>query len=254
MADIYSALSRIYRTAGLSRDSEALRVRVFDLIQSAGWLGRRILELGCGVGESACWFSANGFRITAVDRSAAMLSEAQQLAHKMGVSVEWQQEDIVTYQPGTDYDLVLAMNTLNEVRSVRDLETVFHMANRALSMEKMLVFDLATISGLANDGNNDNVIYDDPDALTVVVRSRFSYETLTSTRAYIMYLQDGDRWLREDEMHVFRGYALQAIGTLLQRAGFSVQSVLNPDLTVFDPYEDLQGRAVVIAIKEGNLA
>jgi len=255
MADTYTALSRIYRAAGLSRESEQLRARVFDRIQSVGWLGRRILELGCGVGESACWFSANGFRITAVDRSAAMLAEAQQLAQEMGTSVEWQQQDMLSLDPGTDYDLVISMNTLNELRSIRDLESVFQMANRALGVDKMLLFDLATISGLANQwGNGDQVLFDDPDALTLVVCSRFSYETLASTRAYIMYRHDGECWLREDETHVFRGYALQAVGTLLQRTGFAVQSVLNPDLTPFDPYEDRSGRAIVIAAKERDLA
>jgi SAM-dependent methyltransferase len=254
MAETYTVLARVYKAVGLADASEELRQRLFGKIQSDGWLGRRILDLGCGIGEGCSWFSANGFRVTGVDQSEAMLNEARQAADEIGVTVDWQQGDIREVDAGTDYDLILALNTLNEMRSIRDLEMVFRAANQALSMEKLLAFDLMTIQGLAEHwGNADRVIYDDTQGLTLMVRSRFSFETSANTREYILFQQDGPGWRREDETHVLRGYALQAVGALLQRTGFRVQTVINPLFDTFDPYADETGQAIFLAIKERNI-
>lgn len=254
MSEMYTVLAPVYGQAQFTVESESLRARLFDKIQSEGWLGRRILDLGSGIGETACWFTENGFRVTAVDQSAAMMAEAQNLAAQKNLDIDWRQEDIRALNAGGGYDLVLSINTLNEIRSIRDLEPIFRVANRALDLEKMFVFDLMTIKGFAEKwGNRDYVLYDDPDRLNVLVRSRFSFETSANTRAYVIYQSDGDVWQRQDETHVLRGYAMQAVGALLQRTGFKVQSVINPNLEDFDPYNDQTGRAVMIAFKEQNL-
>jgi SAM-dependent methyltransferase len=237
MADTYTALAPVYKTVGLGDASEALSLRLFEKVQMDGWLGRRILDLGCGMGEAACWFSTNGFRVTGVDQSEAMLAQARAAADAQGGAVNWIQADIKQADAGTDFDLVLIMNTLNETRSIRDLELVFQAANRALSMEKMLLFDLVTIQGLAEQwGNGDQVIYDDPERMILIARNRFSYETSASTRAFILYQHGEHGWHREDETHVVRGYALQAVGALLQRTGFRVATVMDPLFETFDPY------------------
>ena len=74
-----------------------------------------------------------------------------------------------------------------------------------------------------------------------------------NTRAYVIFRQEGAGWQREDETHVLRGYALQAVGALLQRTGFRVQTVINPLFDTFDPYADETGQAIFLAVKERNL-
>ncbi len=251
MSENYAALARIYRRAGFTQESERLRARLFDRIQSQGWLGRRILDLGCGVGETACWFTENGFRATGVDQSSDMLAEAQKLAAEKGLTINWQQGDLRQFDADSGYDLALCLNTLNEIKSIRDMEAVFQATNRALAVGKTFVFDLLTIQGLAEQwGNRDRVLFDDPDNLIVIVRSRFSFESSANTRAYIIYRREGEGWHRDDETHVLRGYAMQAIGALLQRMGFKVQDVISPTFEQFDPYNDQTGRAIFIAVKE----
>jgi ubiquinone/menaquinone biosynthesis C-methylase UbiE len=254
MADKYTVLAQFYTQAGLHEASVQLRRRLFDKIQSDGWLGRRILELGCGTGQTACWFSETGFRVVAVDQSESMLAQARQAAEQQGLSVEWMQADILNFESGNGFDLVLALDTLNEVRSIREMEMAFQQANRALAPGKMLLFDLITIQGLVEQwGNRDWVLYDDPDSLMVMARSRFSYETSANTRAYILYHLQDDGWHRDDETHVLRGFSLQAVGALLQRTGFKVQDVINTRLKRYDPYTDETGRAIFIAEKERDL-
>lgn len=253
MAELYTALARVYETARLHQDSERLRQRLFDKIQFDGWLGRHILDLGCGIGEGAIWFATNGFRVTAIDQSALMLEQAQKKAAAAHAIVDWRHGDFRQMDMGDSYDLVLAMNTLNELRRAGDLENVLHGVNRALSTGKMLLFDLITIQGLAEQwGNSQRVIHDDEDIL-VLVRSSFSYETLINTQIYTIFYRDEAGWHREDETHLLRGFPLQTVGPLLQRTGFRVLNVLNPALELFDPNDDRSGRAIFMAVKERSI-
>ena len=254
MSDNYAARAGIYAKAGLGDASEDLRQRLFDKIQMEGWLGRRILELGCGIGRTACWFSMNGFRITAVDQSPAMLAQARQRAEGQGLVVDWREADMRQMPFDTGFDLVLALDTFNELPTIRDLETVFQKANAALQPGKMLLFDLTTLQGLAEQwGNADRVLYDDRGDLLLLVRSQYSFETMANMRHYILYQQMEGAWHRADELQTVRGYALQAVGALLQRSGFKIDQVVDPALEPFDPTADRTGRAIFLATKARDL-
>ncbi|MFC1959837.1 class I SAM-dependent methyltransferase [Chloroflexota bacterium] len=254
MSEMYAALAKIYKDVGLGDESLVLFHRVFNHVQSDGWLGRRVLDLGCGIGESALWFGANGFRVTAIDRSPDMLEQARQLAQEGGISVEWLPADIRQMTTGSDYDLVIAMNVFNELRRTSDLEAALQRVNYALGMGKLFVFDVMTIQGFAKQwGDGDRVLVD-ADETMLTVRSSFNYETSTNTRSYLIFRQVDGQWSRAAETHILRGYVLQSLGTLLQRTGFKVQSVLNPFFEQFDPVTDQTGRAIFIVAKERDLS
>jgi SAM-dependent methyltransferase len=68
----------------------------------------RAIDLGTGEGRNAIWLAERGWRVTAVDFSAAGLARAARLAAERGVSVDWVQADLLDYQPAPGgYDLVL---------------------------------------------------------------------------------------------------------------------------------------------------
>ncbi|HLI36321.1 MAG TPA: class I SAM-dependent methyltransferase [Streptosporangiaceae bacterium] len=68
----------------------------------------RAIDLGTGEGRNAIWLAERGWRVTAVDFSAAGLARAARLAAERGVSVDWVQADLLDYQPAPgSYDLVL---------------------------------------------------------------------------------------------------------------------------------------------------
>jgi SAM-dependent methyltransferase len=65
------------------------------------------LELACGSGTNAVWLAANGWRTTAVDWSPVGLSNGRVTADRAGVSVDWQERDLFTWQPpARAFDLV----------------------------------------------------------------------------------------------------------------------------------------------------
>lgn len=51
--------------------------------------GRTALEMGCGTGTNAVYLTEQGFQVTAIDGSPLAIEQAQQLAERRQVHVEW---------------------------------------------------------------------------------------------------------------------------------------------------------------------
>lgn len=80
----------------------------FVVEELAGLPPGRALDLGTGEGRNAVWLASRGWHVTAVDFSPVALAKAAKLAEKHGVTVEWAEADLLTYQPAKGaYDLVL---------------------------------------------------------------------------------------------------------------------------------------------------
>jgi 2-polyprenyl-3-methyl-5-hydroxy-6-metoxy-1,4-benzoquinol methylase len=67
------------------------------------------LDAGCGEGADAIWLASTGWTVTGVDVSAVALGRAAAHAAAEGVKVNWQREDLLTWDPGPErFDLVTA--------------------------------------------------------------------------------------------------------------------------------------------------
>ena len=67
------------------------------------------LDAGSGEGADAIWLASRGWAVTAVDVSAVALDRAAAHAEAEGVHVNWQREDLLTWDPGPGrFDLVMA--------------------------------------------------------------------------------------------------------------------------------------------------
>jgi len=74
-----------------------------------GWFTGRALDLGAGEGRHSVWLAALGWKVTAVDFSAAGIDRGREGAQDVGVDVDWVVADVRTWEPpaGVTYDLVL---------------------------------------------------------------------------------------------------------------------------------------------------
>ncbi len=68
------------------------------------------LDLGCGEGADAIWLAGRGWAVTGLDVSAVALGRAAAHAEAAGISedVEWIQQDLASWVPDRQFDLVTA--------------------------------------------------------------------------------------------------------------------------------------------------
>jgi len=89
--------------------------------------GARALDLACGAGRNAVYLAAEGYRVDAMDISAAALERGAARARDMGVEVDWINVDLDSAALAADqYDLVVVARYVNRdltgalVESLRD--------------------------------------------------------------------------------------------------------------------------------------
>ncbi len=100
------------------------RYRTSELIWKAGpnqWVRQytqdlspgTALDLASGEGRNAVWLADRGWRVTAVDFSAVAMEKAKKLASQHGERtadrIHWAIEDVLSYAPSAEYDLVLVI-------------------------------------------------------------------------------------------------------------------------------------------------
>ena len=251
----YKYLPAFYERVGLADYSAEMMARILLLAQQSGWAGRRVMDMACGTGTAAIWLAREGFRVSGVDISSEMLIRARGNAQAAHCStVTWRQGDI--REPDTSagaLDLVTWLRGLNHIQSLRDLERVFANTAAALAPGKLFVFDLDSVQGLVTRwGTGVHLLYNDGSDLTITVQSTFSYETLVATLRYIIFYDVGEGWQRAEEVHLLRGYPLQAVNALLERAGFDVLDTLDASLEPCDTGQDSGERVLFVARKRAN--
>ena len=249
MNDDYAPLALIYERIGMSDFAERMTPQIILYAQAHDWLGRRVVDLGSGTGVSARWLANRGYNTTAIDSSPSMLHAAQQTFNGEGLGLRWLHGDIRALNDLHDLDLALALDTFNELNSLRELEGVFASVYRCLNPGKLLIFDLHTIEGLAQNGSASEFIYDSED-LVVFGANRFDYERLASLSEYTIFSRSGSAWEREFAPRIRRGFPIQVVSALLARVGFGIMALLDERFASVDAAAQTR-RVIFFAQKPG---
>jgi SAM-dependent methyltransferase len=92
--------------------------------------GRRLLDLGTGLGEAAVYFALRGARVTATDISPEMCEVAARTASRHGVAIETVATPVERLEvPEASFDLAYGANLLHHVT---DVDSTLAAVRRAL--------------------------------------------------------------------------------------------------------------------------
>ena len=92
--------------------------------------GRRVLDLGSGLGEAAVYFALQGARVTATDISPQMCALARKTGHEHGVEIETIATPVERLDvPAGSFDAVYGANLLHHVA---DVDSTLAAVRRAL--------------------------------------------------------------------------------------------------------------------------
>ena len=93
--------------------------------------GKRIVDLGCGMGHSAVALAKQGAKVFALDPDTTQLNYARELADREAVKIELHQSDLadLAFLRNASIDLVVSVFAL---AAVDDLDRVFRQVHRVL--------------------------------------------------------------------------------------------------------------------------
>ncbi len=235
---IYDTYATVYDGSGQVRFALLIAQYLKELLQRHPVAGQRVLDLACGTGTLALLLADEGWNVTGLDVSAAMLAQARakaMYAHLTG-QVDFVEGDMRMVQhvlAAAAYDLVTCTyDSLNYLHTEADLAACFRSVAYALVPNGLFVGDMNTRHFLEHDWGVCEV--QEQTGYVQVTRSHFDPVRDTSTMLLTGFVgNDVVGYERFDEIHVERVYAIETVNTLLTQAGLSVEAIY--DCFTFDP-------------------
>ena len=108
------------------------------------WRGRRVLEVGCGIGTDTIRFARHGANVTAVDLSAKSIEVARRRADIYGLSGQidffcGDAEELSRFVPAEPYDLIYSFGVIHHTpRPGRVLEQARRYTRRGTTLKIMV--------------------------------------------------------------------------------------------------------------------
>lgn len=236
MSSDYTVIAPFYDRLGLSDFAASMAPHLLTFAQQHDWVGRRVLDLGCGTSGATRWFAEHGYSVISVDEDAVMLDQLRgnigDMAH-----VDVVQADIraLDASAADRVDMVLAVNTLNDMASLRDVEAVLKGVSAILSAGKYFLFDLQTLYGLAEMGRASDSLIHDESGLVVFRQSAYDFERQVCHLTYDIFAeQTADVWARSRARIVRRAYPVAAVATLAKRHQFELMALVDVNFNKVD--------------------
>lgn len=137
----YDAAADIYDDFTAHHDYDGWTALIERLARAHGLDGHRLLDVGCGTGNSFLPFLARGYRVTACDISPRMLERARD---KCGGRARLSVGDVRSLPRYGSFDLVLAIDDVLNYVTAADLPAAFRGLAANLAPTGVLVFDANT--------------------------------------------------------------------------------------------------------------
>jgi SAM-dependent methyltransferase len=136
----YDAMAPVYDAFTARYDDEGWLVGLLSLLGEHGFKGSRLLDVGCGTGNSFIPMLSRGWQVTGCDISPEMLSQAEQ---KASDSVRLVVADMRTLPKLGEFDLVWALDdAINYLLTAEELRAAFLGMRRNLQRSGFLLFDV----------------------------------------------------------------------------------------------------------------
>jgi SAM-dependent methyltransferase len=185
-----------------------------DVVRLLGTVrGKRVLELGCGTGETSIAFTRDGATVIGIDESPALVADARAAAEAAEVKLELRAGDLadLAFLRADSMDMACSRGALAHVD---DLDRLFRQVHRVLRPGAPFAFSLPHPFTLGTDSETtpEGAL---PLGRTTVARSYFDPSPVDVGTA--------------DAPDVVHRHPLGAVFTGLVRAGFRVDTLLEPE-------------------------
>lgn len=220
-----------------------------ELFSARGVTGGLMLELGCGTGTMTERMAARGYDMIGLDLSEEMLAAAAEKRAESGSSTLYLQQDMRQFELyGTVAGIYSVCDSLNYVTDRNDLVQVFRLVNNYLDQDGVFVFDFTTPEYYADPSRRAPVV-EEQEGITLIWENAYEPSTqenrhlvtiFTPVRAEDAWLDecDGPRkvrlpqgddpvYVKEQEIHVQRGYTPEEILSALREAGLRPETMLD---------------------------
>ncbi|MBI4585482.1 MAG: class I SAM-dependent methyltransferase [Planctomycetes bacterium] len=211
---------------------------IWKAVQRANPDASTWLDLCCGTGSLLKLARKHGFSTVGLDLSKHQLRHARRNLP----DTEFIRGDVRALSLERKFDVITCLyDSLNYLRSARDLERVFRKVLRHLNPGGLFAFDVNTFTGLQDRWRGATLL--DDSRSTVIIQSSFDAGRALGRCRIIGFLKTGRFYKKFDEEHWERGYHAREIETLLDTTGFDFKKY---DADAFSRPSKRSGRLIYV--------
>jgi SAM-dependent methyltransferase len=172
------------------------------------WSGKRVLEIGCGMGTDATNFARNGAIYTGVELSSESLKLAKQRFEVFGLSgrfLEGNAEEIDQLLNGETFDLIYSFGVLhhtpnldkalNGIRSLMNLNSIFKMMVYAENSWKSAMISAGLDQPEAQYGCPIANAYTRKQITEILQKSGFSVDTIEQDHVFPYVVEEYKKYV-----------------------------------------------------------
>lgn len=190
------------------------------IVEREGLRPRTCADLACGTGSTAKILAQMGLRVTGVDLSEEMLTQAAEKCMDLERMPQFICQALQRLHLAKAVDLAVCfLDSMDYILDPQDCAQAIRRIYKALNPGGLFIFDVNTPEKLrAMDGQ---VFLDEDDDVYCVWRGEFDEKSNICTYGMDLFQRQGDVWLRSQEEHREYAYSAEQLTNFLKDAGFT---------------------------------
>ena len=218
--DAYKNLAASYDRLTNDVDYEATVEFYMEILRREGITPRTVVDLACGTGSVTEILARKGYRVTGVDMSEEMLTEAAMKTMDMEQPPMYSCQLLQNLRLPRGVDMaVCALDSLDYILDPDDCKEAIRRAYKALNPGGIFIFDVNTPEKLR--AMDDQIFLDEDDDVYCVWRGEFDEETNICSYGMDLFQREGKMWRRSFEEHREYAYSQEQLTGFLKDAGFT---------------------------------
>ena len=218
--DAYKNLAASYDRLTNDVDYEATVEFYMEILRREGITPRTVVDLACGTGSVTEILARKGYRVTGVDMSEEMLTEAAMKTMDMEQPPMYSCQLLQNLRLPRGVDMaVCALDSLDYILDPDDCKEAIRRSYKALNPGGIFIFDVNTPEKL--QAMDDQVFLDEDDDVYCVWRGEFDEETNICSYGMDLFQREGTMWRRSFEEHREYAYSQEQLTGFLKDAGFT---------------------------------
>lgn len=209
-----------------------------------------IAELGCGTGNMTQRLAGKGFDMIGIDISESMLAKAREKTSS-DLNILYLNQDMREFELYGTADAIISMcDSINYITEEKELLEVFKLVNNYLEPKGLFVFDINTIYKF-RDILGDNSFCETTEDSAYTWENYYDENEKINEFYTNFFIKDNETglYMRHEEFHYEKGYEINKIKELLERAGLKFEAVYD-ELTFNEPNDKSQRVFFVAREKE----
>ena len=199
------------------------------LIKAYGENVKTVLDLGCGTGNMSLRLADMGYDVTGVDNSEDMLSVASEKAYEADKEILFVNQDMRELELLEKQDCIISVcDCINYLILDEDIEDTFKRVRQCLANDGLFIFDFNTIYKYETV-IGDTTIAENREDCSFIWENYYDCESCINEYDVTVFVKEAELFRRFFETHRQRGYTLDQMKALVQKAGLEILRSMDAD-------------------------